>query len=236
MLERLVTTIAGSRAVRAQNTLPSDDLANATDPEARLTMAVAFRVIDRLLPEDCVVIVDAGNTGASAIHHIRAPSRGRFLVAMGMAGMGYAFGAAVGATFATGKRAVVVAGDGAFFMHGMDVHTAVEYELPITYVVANNRAHGMCLVRERLLLGENAGYNVFRSSHLGAGVGSMFPGIAAADCASVEDLTSLFASAMDRVGPSFIGVDLEEVEVPPFVAFQERAPGVRVVRREVDDD
>jgi acetolactate synthase-1/2/3 large subunit len=237
ILDRLTMTIsttgAAGRPVPAQP--PSGDPTTAIDPESPLTMSVAFRTIDRQLPEDAVVIVDAGTTGASAIHHIRAPSRGRFLVAMGMAGMGYSFGAAIGATFATGRRCIVVAGDGAFFMQGMDVHTAVEHELPITYVVANNRAHGMCLVRERLLLRENAGYNVFRASRLGAGVGAMFPGIAAADCANAADLRNLFAAAMNRAGPSFIGLDLEDVEVPPFVAFQERAPDATIVKREVDD-
>jgi acetolactate synthase-1/2/3 large subunit len=237
MLDRLVPTIAskGQLGRPARPNPTPDDLPKANAAETRLTMPIAFRAIDRLLPEDAVVIVDAGNTGASAIHHIRAPSRGRFLVAMGMAGMGYAFGAAIGAAFATGKRCIVVAGDGAFFMQGMDVHTAVEHELPITYVVANNRAHGMCLVRERLLLRENAGYNAFRPSRLGAGIGAMFPGIAAADCTSAGELTNLFVAAMDRAGPSFIGLDLEDVEVPPFAAFQERAPDVRVVKREVDD-
>jgi hypothetical protein len=62
----------------------------------------------------------------------------------------------------------------------------------------------------------------------------MFPGIAAADCATTGDFTHLFEAAMDRAGPSFIALDLNEVEVPPFAAFQERAPDVKVVEREVD--
>jgi acetolactate synthase-1/2/3 large subunit len=236
LLNRLLMATSSTGAVRrsCSSQSPSDGPTTAIGPESLLTMSGAFRAIDRLLPDDTVVVVDAGNTGASAIHHIHAPSGGRFLVAMGMAGMGYAFGAAIGATFATGKRCVAIAGDGAFFMHGMDIHTAVEHELPITYIVANNRAHGMCLVRERLLLKENAGYNVFRASRLGAGVAAMFPGISAGDCASTADFADRFAAAMKETRPCFIGLDLPEVEVPPFVAFQERAPDARVVTREVD--
>ena len=116
--------------------------------------------------------------------------------------MGYSFGAAVGAAFATGQRCMVLAGDGAFFMSGLDVHTAIEHQLPITYLIFNNRAHGMCLVRERLLLGENAGYNSFRRSHLGAGLGAMFPGLVACDCqteaSSAEALDRAAQSARDR--------------------------------------
>jgi len=188
--------------------------------------------VERALPEGSVVVVDAGNTGAQAIHHLRAPRGGRWLVAMGMAGMGYSFGAAVGAALATGRRCTVLAGDGAFFMHGLDVHTAVEHGLPITYVILNNRAHGMCVVRERLLLGEEAGYNTFRAAHIGAGLAAMFPGLPGRDCKTVDELALSLAEAAAGHGPYVIGAELPSVEVPPFVAFQQAlaksaAPGAR---------
>jgi acetolactate synthase-1/2/3 large subunit len=201
----------------------------------RLTMSSALAMIDRAIPDDSVVLVDAGNTGAAAVHHLRAPRKGRWLVAMGMAGMGYAFGAATGAALASGARCFVIAGDGALFMHGMEIHTAVEHALPITYIVMNNRAHGMCLVRERLLLGENAGYNAFRPSHVGAGLVAMLPGLAGGDCASAAELAARLAEAAKMNGPTVIGVELDDVEVPPFVAFQSRAPTGAAIGREVTD-
>ena len=184
--------------------------------------------IERALPEESVVIVDAGNTGAQAIHHLRAPRGGRWVVAMGMAGMGYSFGAAVGAALATGRRCTVLAGDGAFFMHGLDIHTAIEHALPITYVIWNNRAHGMCLVRERLLMGAESGYNTFRPSRLGAGLAVMFPGLAACDCATPEELERALREAAASDGPAVIGIDVPSVEVPPFAAFREALANVRV--------
>jgi len=190
--------------------------------------------VDRLAPDRSVILVDAGNTGASAIHHVRAARGGSWLIAMGMAGMGYTFGAAIGAACATGRRCIVVAGDGAFFMHGAEIHTAVEYALPITFVILNNRAHGMCVVRERLLLGENAGYNVFRSSHLGAGLSAMFPGLPAADCTDALDFDRQLESALAADGPSVVCAELEDLEIPPFMAFQERAPHLTCVAREAD--
>lgn len=214
---------------------------DAPEPEAlerptRFTMASALTAVDRALPQGSVVLVDAGNTGASAIHHLRAPREGRWLVAMGMAGMGWAFGAATGAAFATGARCFVVAGDGAFFMNGMEIHTAVEHALPITYVIMNNRAHGMCLVRERLLLGENAGYNAFRASHVGAGFTTMLTGLAGGDCSTPGELAIRLAEAAKVNGPALIGVELDDVEVPPFGPFQRRAPAAAVVGRETNHD
>jgi acetolactate synthase-1/2/3 large subunit len=196
------------------------------------TARAALWAIERFLPEGSVVIVDAGNTGATSAHYLRAPRGGRWLLAMGMAGMGYSFGAAIGAAFATGKRCVVLAGDGAFFMNGLDIHTAVEHELPITYVIFNNRAHGMCLVRERLFLRENAGYNTFRDSHIGAGLAAMFPGLAACDCKDTAGLEQALDRAARSKGPSVIAIELEEVEIPPFAAFQAVAgEGVATVSR-----
>jgi acetolactate synthase-1/2/3 large subunit len=202
---------------------------------AKLTMASALATVDRAVPDDAVVLVDAGNTGASAIHHLHAPRGGRWLVAMGMAGMGWAFGAATGAALASGKRCFVIAGDGAFFMNGMEIHTAVEHALPITYVVMNNRAHGMCLVRERVLLGEHAGYNAFRASHIGAGVTRMLPTLSGGDCTTLDELEARLAEAAAAKGPALVAVELDDVEVPPFTPFLARTSAAAVAR-EVDHD
>jgi acetolactate synthase-1/2/3 large subunit len=177
--------------------------------------AIAQRV-----PPGSIVLVDAGNTGASAVHEFRLPTGGGWLLAMGMAGMGWSFGGAIGAALASGRRCFVLAGDGAFFMHGLELHTALEHELPITFVVFNNRAHGMCLVRERLLLRADAGYNEFRASHLGSGLAAMFPGLKAEDCTNLDELENALEQSSTSSGPNFIAVELEGVEVPPFAAFQ----------------
>jgi acetolactate synthase I/II/III large subunit len=186
-----------------------------------LDSASALQVIDRAIPDGSVVLVDAGNTGASATHLLRAPRGGRWLLALGMAGMGYTFGGAVGAALASGRRCFALAGDGAFFMHGLELHTAVEHRLPISYVVFDNSAHGMCLVRERLLLKTDADYNAFRRASLAAGVGAMFPGLPVCACRTAAELEQALARAADSPGPAFISVELSGVEVPPFLAFQE---------------
>ncbi|HEX7452301.1 MAG TPA: thiamine pyrophosphate-binding protein [Polyangiaceae bacterium] len=192
--------------------------------------------IEQALPKDGVVLVDAGNTGAASAHALRIPVGCRWLLAMGMAGMGYSFGAAIGAAFASGKRCFVLAGDGAFLMNGLDVHTAVEHQLPITYLIFDNAAHGMCLVRERLLLRENAGYNAFRRSHFGAGLSAMFPGLAACDCRTERELADALARAALLTGPALISIELDSVEIPPFSALQQAAPdGVTTVSRGHDD-
>jgi acetolactate synthase-1/2/3 large subunit len=77
----------------------------------------------------------------------------------------------------------------------------------------------MCLVRERLLLGSESGYNTFRPAHIGAGLAAMFPGLSARDCATLSELEAALRRARDSDGPAVIGVELSDVEVPPFLAF-----------------
>ena len=65
----------------------------------------AMTVLDAVLPDGTDIVVDAGNIGASAIHYLPARRDGRFIVALGMGGMGYSFGAGVGVSFGSvGER------------------------------------------------------------------------------------------------------------------------------------
>jgi acetolactate synthase-1/2/3 large subunit len=179
----------------------------------------AMAVLDDALPDDADVVVDAGNSGAAAIHLLPARRLGRFVVALGMGGMGYSFGAAIGIAFARRRRTVVIAGDGAFFMHGMEVHTAVEYNLPVTFVLFNNNAHGMCVTREQLYYRDMYSYNRFRMSRLGAGLAAMFPGLPSHEVRSLDELTTTLEAALNTNGPSVVSIECSADEIPPFAPF-----------------
>ncbi|MGW1164600.1 thiamine pyrophosphate-binding protein [Streptomyces sp. NPDC002550] len=186
-----------------------------TVPHAQAVAAVAAA-----LPQDAHVFVDAGNAGASAIHLLPAPRHGRFVVAIGMGGMGYTFGAGIGAALATGRRTYVLAGDGAFFMHGMEVHTAVEYDAPVTFVIFNNNAHAMCAVREEFLQGGVRSDDLFARSDLAAGVAAAFPSLEATGAADAAQLRTALLRGNARGGPAFVAVDCDPREIPPFLPFQ----------------
>jgi acetolactate synthase-1/2/3 large subunit len=179
----------------------------------------AMAVIDSSLPDGVDVVVDAGNTGAAAIHHLPVRRSGRFEVALGMGGMGYSFGAGIGMAFGRGRRTVVIAGDGAFFMHGMEIHTAVQYRLPITFVLFNNNAHAMCVTREQLFYDDIYSYNRFRPSRLGAGLAAMFPDLPALDVTSIEQLPAALQTALGLDGPTVVSVECSADEIPPFAPF-----------------
>ena len=177
-------------------------------------------VIDRTLPDGVDIVVDAGNIGASAIHHLPVRRGGRFVVALGMGGMGYSFGAGIGMAFGRrSPRTVVIAGDGSFFMHGMEIHTAVQYRLPITFLLFDNHAHAMCVTREQLFYDDLYSYNRFGPSRLGAGLGAMFPGLRSIDVDDLDGLSAALTAALDADGPSVVSVECSADEIPPFAAF-----------------
>jgi len=199
----------------------------------------AVVVLDRVLPDGVDIVVDAGNTGAAAIHHLPVRRDGRFAVALGMGGMGYSFGAGIGMAFGRAmsngpsRRTVVIAGDGAFFMHGMEVHTAVQYQLPVTFVLFNNNAHAMCVTREQLFYDDLYSYNRFAPSQLGAGLAGMFPGLSSVDVADIDALPAALERAMAVDGPSVVTVECSADEIPPFAAFLNRQPANQVVEQQI---
>lgn len=102
----------------------------------------AAHEIGRVLPDDAILVSDIG------VHHnwllgFCKPKRPDSLIgSMGFGPMGFGVAGVLGAKFAAPERPCVsVCGDGAFFMHANVLGTAVEYDLPVVWVVWNNYAY-----------------------------------------------------------------------------------------------
>jgi acetolactate synthase-1/2/3 large subunit len=110
--------------------------------------------IDRILPEDSILVSDIG------VHHnwliqFCKPRRPDSLIgSMGFGPMGFGVAGALGAKFAAPDRpCVAVVGDGAFWMHANVLATAYEYNIPVVYVVWNNYAYASIRGLQRGYLG-----------------------------------------------------------------------------------
>jgi acetolactate synthase-1/2/3 large subunit len=205
--------------LRVADTVPRTELSTPVFDGDGVRYRDAMKTLDHLLPADVDIVVDAGNTGAAAVHYLPVRRRGRFVVALGMGGMGYSFGAGIGVAFGRRRRTVVIAGDGSFFMHGLELHTAIQHRLPVTFVLFNNNAHAMCVTREQLYYAGTYSYNRFGPSHLGAGLNAMFPGTPAIDVSDIARLPEAVTSALDTHGPSVVSVECSADEIPPFAPF-----------------
>lgn len=185
----------------------------------RIALREVVGTVADAVPDDAVVVSDAGNTGCGVLHFLPAPSRGRYLLALGMGGMGFSFGAGIGAAFATGRRTFVLAGDGSFYMHGMEVHTAIEHDLPVTFVIFNNNSHAACKSREELFYGGEYTFNSFRRSDIGAGIATLFPSIRARTVRTLDDLRAFLVAAPGTTGPSLVSIEMRPDEMPPYLPF-----------------
>jgi len=239
MLTRALSGRGRARGLRVPHFVADAELSPPSFAGTGVRYRDAVVVLDRVLPDGVDIVVDAGNTGAAAIHHLPVRRDGRFAVALGMGGMGYSFGAGIGMAFGRAmsngpsRRTVVIAGDGAFFMHGMEVHTAVQYQLPVTFVLFNNNAHAMCVTREQLFYDDLYSYNRFAPSQLGAGLAGMFPGLSSVDVADIDALPAALERAMAVDGPSVVTVECSADEIPPFAAFLNRQPANQVVEQQI---
>lgn len=228
-LTAALTNGGSAHRLRAPDGVGRSELAPPPHTGPGVRYRDAMVALDALLPNETDIVVDAGNIGAAAIHWLPARGDGRFLAALGMGGMGYSFGAGIGVSFARAtssanggkprRRTVVIAGDGAFYMHGMEIHTAVQYQLPVTFVLFDNHAHAMCATREQLFYGDRYSYNRFGPSRLGGGLAAMFPTLPALDVADVGGLDSALKTALEVDGPSVVAVECSADEIPPFAPF-----------------
>ncbi len=107
-----------------------------------------------VLPEDAIVLADVGIHHNWLLQQLKVPSRGQFLQSWGFASMGFGVGGALGAKFAAPDKPVLaVCGDGGFLMHSNAVATAVEYGLPIVWLIWNNQGYGSIYGQQRAFFG-----------------------------------------------------------------------------------
>lgn len=199
---------------KAAAVFSSLSLRNGFYPETILS------VIQKYISKDANVFVDAGNTGAWVVHHFKCSGLGLFCISLGMGGMGNSIGAAIGAAALRQKRSVAFMGDGSFLIQGMEIHTALQYSLPVTFFIFNNNAHEMCSTREKLFLSGETGINRFKPSFYANGILKMFPGLPAREIYSIDDLEECMSDFKSVRGPVVISLNCNETDHPPFLTFK----------------
>jgi len=95
--------------------------------------------LTKALPHDAIISADIGMNHTWIVQQWRVRTGGLLIQSGGLAAMGMGVCGAVGAKLAAPDKVVVsFSGDGGFMMHSNAVATAVEYGLPVIWVVMNN--------------------------------------------------------------------------------------------------
>lgn len=112
------------------------------DPASPINPQRAAREIDLAMPDDGILVSDIGIHHNWLIQYCKPKRPDSLIGCMGFGPMGFGVAGVLGAKLAAPDRpCVAVVGDGAFFMHNTVLGTAVEYNIPVVWVVWNNYAY-----------------------------------------------------------------------------------------------
>ena len=105
---------------------------------------VLMDFVQRLVVDEteAIIVAEAGNSFAWTNHHLCMPRSGRYRANMGWGSMGHGATGVLGAAMHHADKAVSIVGDGAMLMN-CEVSTAVQYNLPVIWIVVNDSQYGM---------------------------------------------------------------------------------------------
>jgi len=111
--------------------------------------------ISKNMKEDDIVTVDVGQHQMWTAQSLETRGEQRILFSGGMGAMGFALPAAIGATLGTGKRSIVIVGDGGFQMNIQELEVIKRRNLPVKIFVFNNASLGMVRMQQEQYNEEN---------------------------------------------------------------------------------
>jgi acetolactate synthase-1/2/3 large subunit len=161
----------------------------------------------KALPSETIVTGDSSQvTYFGTVHFFPVPARDMFLYMPRAATLGYAVPAALGAKIAKPDAPVVaVLGDGALMFSVQEMITAIEHEIPIVIVVANNGGYREIKDQQAALGISPVGVDLFVPDL--AGLASAM-GMTGERATSAKDAAERASEALRRQTPTLICLDL----------------------------
>ena len=180
---------------------------DAYDDDTFVPREVILEIADKVKP-DTRIATDVGQHQMWTAQFYNFRKKHTWLSSGGLGTMGFGLGASIGAAFATGKRSVLITGDGSFGMSLNELATAVTYNVPVTIVVFNNRTLGMVRQWQTLFYDKRyAGTTLERSTDfvkLAEAFGAK--GFRADD---IDEFRDVFAKAYAYDGPAVIDMKID---------------------------
>lgn len=169
------------------------------------------------MPANTRYFLDAGNVWAWGTHYLNTSSNaGTYRIAMGFGSMAWSIGAVIGSSINDPSVPhVCLVGDGAFQMSSHELGVAVQYQLPILFMVLNDCAYGMVKFGQRLSNAESIGWqlNFVDFAVLAKAQGAYGDVIETPQQIEELDLKTLFS----RNGPTVLDIRIDKDEVPPMM-------------------
>jgi indolepyruvate decarboxylase len=191
-------------------------------PDARMTVQRLFQRLETFLDDCTFVIADTGDA-LFASADISIPRATEFMSSAYYATLGFAVPASIGVQLALPKlRPLVLVGDGAFQMTGMELSTAARYQLNPIVIVLNNFGYGT----ERPML--DGGFNDVAPWQY-ARLPEIFGAGKGFEVQTEEDFEKALAAAREYTeGFCILDVHLDQYDISPALQRMTGALGKRV--------
>ena len=175
------------------------------EPKKGVNFTEVVRALHEQSGNNITVCLDAGTFAAPVYRHFKFV-RGQRLMAPLAGAMGYGTPAALACAMRDPSRKVVcMAGDGGFMMTGNEMILAVERQLPIVFIVANNGSYASIrLHQERNYPVRVSGTSLFNPNFHGLAISF---GMKALKITKKEDIQATIAQALAIEEPVLIEVN-----------------------------
>jgi benzoylformate decarboxylase len=202
-LEALLPRVRQGKAVRAKGVHLNGKPLGPSDP---ITIEYFLQTVAATTPATAIIAEEAPSTHTVLHDYLPMRPGGYFAAASGS--LGYGLPAACGVALAApGKRVVAIIGDGSSYYGIQGLWTAVEHDLPITFVIVNNGGYGAMKAFSALFGSKRS--PSFDIGHVDFVALAKGFGCKARRVESAADLASSLTSAHRSKGPILLDVIVE---------------------------
>ena len=192
---------------------------------------------DQLAPDDAITPESSGAAGEIIYQAIRVKEGQKIKNAAGLGSMGFGLPYAIGACLATGKRTVLINGDGAFQLNIQELQTLSRLGLPVKMFILDNDGYASIRATQR---------NLFGGFYVGSGTGSglTMPDIAAVAGAyrirtehaeTYEDLAGAIGRTLAGSDPALCVIRVSQVQVTAPRVQSMKTPEGGMISKPLED-
>lgn len=210
----------------SQLRLMEQDQLDRSIPKDEMTPWAVINEVSKYADAHTPIVTDVGQHQMWAAQFFPLHTPRTFISSGGLGTMGFGMGAVIGASLATGRRSILITGDGSFGMNLGELATLHANHIPVTIIVLNNSVLGM--VRQW--------QNLFYSRHFSntdldaresdfAAIAQAF-GIPGYTIDTLDELAPTLARAMATDGPVLVDIRIDRDEfvlpmLPPGGSFDQ---------------
>ncbi|WP_456383344.1 thiamine pyrophosphate-binding protein, partial [Hydrogenimonas sp.] len=181
----------------------------------------AVSLLSRFSREGDIYTVDVGENQMVAAQAIDVKADQRVLFTGGLGSMGFALPAAIGAALGTGRRSIVISGDGGFQMNIQELEVIRHRHLPVKIFILNNASLYMVTqMQNAFLAGKHVGTKEDYSAPDFQNVGEAY-GIRSHKIFNLDQLEKILESGMQNDDPEIFEFIIpgEKMTVSPLLDY-----------------